>query len=157
MCVLYLLHSEDQSDWEHFWKWGYCLSSRLWRAIWGSRLGFRGRLTLSLVRVSLFGVRHLFLRQRLGGGVRECIASMSVLTKIEAQVCVSVCAHTWQHVQLELLFSFSWRCGAMPSAPLASCLSSSKTCCEQLTNCHEMMPSTPVTDVSAGWWLMKIS
>lgn len=32
-----------------------------------------------------------------------------------------------------------------------------KTCCEQLTNCHGTVPSTPATDVSAGWWLMKIS
>lgn len=45
----------------------------------------------------------------------------------------------------------------MPTALLPSCLSSSKTCCEQLTNCHGTVPSTPVTDVSAGWWLMKIS
>lgn len=32
-----------------------------------------------------------------------------------------------------------------------------KTCCERLTNCHGTVPSTPATDVSAGWWLMKIS
>lgn len=44
----------------------------------------------------------------------------------------------------------------MPSALLVSCLSSSTTCCSQLTNCHGTVPSTPVTDVSAGWLLMKI-
>lgn len=43
-----------------------------------------------------------------------------------------------------------------PSALLTSCLSSSRTCCEQLTNCHGTMPNTPLTDVSAGWRLMKI-
>lgn len=51
------------------------------------------------------------------------------------------------------------RAGASPclSVPLASCLSCSRTCCEQPTNCHGTVPGTRVTDVSAGWWLMKIS
>lgn len=44
----------------------------------------------------------------------------------------------------------------MPLALLVSCLSSSTTCCSRLTNCHGTVPSTPVTDVSAGWLLMKI-
>lgn len=40
-------------------------------------------------------------------------------------------------------------------APLASCLSSSSTCCRQLTNCHGTLPDSPAADVSAGWLLMK--
>lgn len=44
----------------------------------------------------------------------------------------------------------------MPSALLGFCLSSSTTCCRELTNCHGTVPSTPVTDVWAGWLLMKI-
>lgn len=71
----------------------------------------------------------------------------------------SVCVCTWQHCQLSLLSTSLLPCRAAactPSALLTSCLSSSRTCCEQLTNCHGTVPSTPLTDVSAGWRLMKI-
>lgn len=71
-----------------------------------------------------------------------------------------MCTH-WRRCQSKLLSASLRPCREMPcaclSALLASCLSSSRTCCKRLTNCHETVPSTPVTDVSAGWLLMKIS
>lgn len=57
---------------------------------------------------------------------------------------------------VHLFFCSQQAAVCMPSALLVSCLSSSTTCCSQLTNCHGTVPSTPVTDVSAGWLLMKI-
>lgn len=57
---------------------------------------------------------------------------------------------------VHLFFCSQQAAVCMPSALPVSCLSSSTTCCSQLTNCHGTVPSTPVTDVSAGWLLMKI-
>lgn len=76
---------------------------------------------------------------------------------------VSVWKHTFTCTHSVRRSLYLLRCAraemlrACLSALLASCLSSSRTCCEPLTNCHETVPSTPVTDVSAGWLLMKIS